>query len=190
MNGISSAVSFLGQEAATSMILRCCYCEGLLKVDENSLPLRGPVKIRCPHCRKIGHMPNLPLPAPPPATGLPEGDREQRAYHRLLPLEDFSRPPSEKDEPSIPPDAFHDFRFPAEGESPPQGKKPMGRGLKIALWILVSLGVIGFFALLVNIILPGPSGVQRVIHTMPGGDPASPEIPQPDVGRGTHGGSR
>jgi hypothetical protein len=58
---------------------------------------------------------------------------------------------------TLPSDAFHSFRFPSEREAPAVEQQPEERGFGIVAWILVSLGVVGLFALLVNIILSGPA---------------------------------
>jgi hypothetical protein len=58
----------------------------------------------------------------------------------------------------LPEDAFSDFRFPSEGDprktvSP---ARPRSSKTRVAVWLGASVGIILFFAMLVNLILPGP----------------------------------
>jgi len=62
---------------------------------------------------------------------------------------------------SMPHDAFNEFRFPSEQDRQGSSRKT-AIGLKTIILAVASLVVIIFFALLVNIILPGPSGIKGV----------------------------
>ena len=163
------------------MIVRCCYCEGVLRVDEKSLPTGRRAKIRCPHCKQIGYMPGVPLPGAAQEDAEAQAPAEPREHPRLLPLDESS--PAAAEEPTMPRDAFQSFRFPAEQkESRQQPKMATRRGLRLAVWVIVSLAVVGLFALLVNLILPGPAGVQRTIHTAPGDHLSPPQKPPASAG--------
>ncbi|MBI5571780.1 MAG: hypothetical protein HY914_17690 [Desulfomonile tiedjei] len=158
------------------MIVRCCYCEGVLRVDETSLPAGRRAKIRCPHCKKIGSMPDIPLQGAVSEDATAEAPAEPRDHPRLLPMEESS--PAVAEEATMPRDAFQSFRFPAEQEeSREHPKTSRHRGLRLAVWVIVSLAIVSLFALLVNLILPGPAGVQQTVHTAPGESVTPPQKP-------------
>ena len=135
------------------MIIKCSQCAGKMRVDESRIPEGRKVKVRCPHCKSIGVIQDQPVidqaPAPEVLTGSPS-------------VQDKGSPPlritgNGVSEHTLPSDAFHSFRFPSEREAPlVEGPSPV-RDFGLVTWILVSLGVVGFFALLVNIILSGPA---------------------------------
>lgn len=146
------------------MIVQCSKCQGKMRVDQDRIPPGEKVKIRCPLCGEIQAYSEQPAgvsPADKPeaspqgvAAAPKAGVRDQKPSPALL------RGPQE---PSIPSDAFQDFRFPAERGANPASRnktpeKPRRRGLRAAIFILASLAVIALFALIVNIILPGPAG--------------------------------
>lgn len=146
------------------MIVQCSKCQGKMRVDQDRIPPGEKVKIRCPLCGEIQayseqstsvtatHKPEV---GPPGVAASPKaGVRDQKATPGPL---------RASQEPSIPPDAFQDFRFPAERSANPGSRtkapqKPRRRGLRAAIFILASLAVIAVFALIVNIVLPGPAG--------------------------------
>jgi predicted Zn finger-like uncharacterized protein len=175
------------------MIVRCSHCQQLLRVDEKSFPEGGSAKVRCPHCKVIGQMAARPsagavgagphvgnsgsdaeypllnpldvTPPPSPTTVAPAPESPPRTGGGA---ESSAAPGSTWSDTRLPSDAFQSFRFPAErGKSPVAGKSRMSKTWRLALWAVASLVVIGFFALLVNIVLPGPGGVRPAIHTMP-----------------------
>ncbi len=159
------------------MVVRCFQCNGLLRVDENSLPFDRRAKVRCPHCKSIGLMPEQP--AAHLATGDPNaaapGDAD---YPALLPVQVPPPPPPKPPdwkEAAIPHDAFNSFRYPGDRNAKASEKKPPTAPKKWALvaWVVVSVAVVAFFALLVNLILPGPAGVSPAVYTVPSG-PAPP----------------
>jgi predicted Zn finger-like uncharacterized protein len=154
------------------MIIRCAHCQGTMRLDEKSLPDRPKVKVRCPHCSGLGYIePKFPRPAPaekPPA--------EQPATKSFQP--EFQLPQQGADDPgmeydiSVPEDPLDDFRFPAEQNGNGRFRNGIRNGaaigLKTVILVIASLITVAFFALLVNIILPGPGGVKGAI---PAGQP-------------------
>jgi predicted Zn finger-like uncharacterized protein len=144
------------------MILKCTYCNGKMRVDEKSIPEGKWVKVKCPHCNGIGLAGAQPPPEgaipghslPSPSAGAPEVASTPR-----IPPSDTQLPYlPRQEEPSVPQDAFRGFRFPAEKASAEisqsEGKKT--RRFRALAWIAASLGVILLFALIVNLVLPGP----------------------------------
>ena len=131
-----------------------------MRVELKDLPPGKKVRVRCPHCRTIGQIPvpRRPLDSPPypgPKAGegrrlsAPTGRGEEKSIASV-------RGSSRALDPSLPEDAFDDFRFPAEeGKAAPRGRA-LGMGLKVLVWVGASLGIVLFFALLVNLVLPGP----------------------------------
>jgi predicted Zn finger-like uncharacterized protein len=166
------------------MVVRCFQCNGLLRVDESSLPTNRRARVRCPHCKGIGLMPDRLVARS--ATGLSSAEpaaQEEADYPSLLPLEPPAGQPMDQipDQPvqqqpaaaedwketALPRDAFKSFRYPGERDRPPGPKKAAAKGWPPIWLIVVSIAVVAFFALLVNIILPGPAGVNPAIHTVP-----------------------
>jgi hypothetical protein len=150
--------------ALYKMIVQCSKCQGKMRVDQGRIPPGEKVKIRCPLCGEIQAYSEQPTSViradisevmPQGVAASPKaGVREQKASPALL------RGPQE---PSIPSDAFQDFRFPAERSANPASRnktpeKPRRSGLRAAIFILASLAIIALFALIVNIVLPGPAG--------------------------------
>jgi predicted Zn finger-like uncharacterized protein len=135
------------------MIIKCSHCAGKMRIDESRIPKGQEVKIRCPHCKEIWVLKDqsaVERTPPPQVVANASGVQENSP----------SRPRTTGNgvsEHTLPSDAFHSFRFPSEREGPSAEQPPAGRGFGIVTWILVSLGVIAFFALLVNIILSGPA---------------------------------
>jgi hypothetical protein len=123
------------------MILKCSYCSGTMRIDEEGLHEGRPLKVRCPHCKGIGFV------GARPSRGAP------------LPEERASSPGTEASDTtdlSLPPDAFKDFRFPSEEDVSPPGRRFLSAKMRILVWIGASVGIIIIFALLVNLVLPGP----------------------------------
>jgi predicted Zn finger-like uncharacterized protein len=135
------------------MIIKCSHCAGKMRVDESRIPKGQRFKIRCPHCKGIGVIQDQPAvdqaAAPEVLTGA-SGVGEKGSPAPRTTGNGVS-------EHTLPSDAFHSFRFPSEREAPLVEPPPARRGCGIVTWILVSLGVVAFFALLVNIILSGPA---------------------------------
>ena len=145
-----------------AMILKCSYCSGKMRVDDERIPVGRAVKVRCPHCKGIGLIarkapagPTASLtsaaaakgesaPAAPPPTPTEMIDSFEHSQG--------SQPPSLLSER----DAFDEFRFPSEQEVVQAGEKARGTGIRIIGWIVASLAVILAFALIVNLILTGP----------------------------------
>ena len=142
------------------MVIRCAHCQGTMRLDEKNLPDKPKVKVRCPHCRGIGYIENTSAPNP-----LPSLSDEQPVSQPYPSKFELREPLTDKLEMeydvSMPHDAFNEFRFPAEQDRHRNSRKT-AIGLKTIILAVASLVVIIFFALLVNIILPGPSGITGV----------------------------
>jgi hypothetical protein len=124
-----------------------------MRVDESRIPKGQKVKVRCPHCKEIGIIQDEPAvdktPTLEEAAGVPSGEQE------ISPPAPRTVGP-EVSEHTLPSDAFESFRFPSEREAPLLERSSSRIGFRTIAWILVSLAIVGFFALLVNIILSGP----------------------------------
>jgi predicted Zn finger-like uncharacterized protein len=135
------------------MILKCTQCGEKMRVHDESVPPGKKVKVRCPHCQAVG-VAWLPGPEADPAAQPASAALVEESQH-TQPAAESAVVTAEK-EPPIPADAFNSFRFPSEDEGAEPQSKPMSRKLRLLLWIAASAGVILFFALLVNLVLPGP----------------------------------
>lgn len=152
------------------MIIRCAHCQGTMRLDEKTLPDTPKVKVRCPHCRGIGYI----EPKFPRSTPVAPSPAERPTPKSFRPK--FELPQPTPDEPgmeydlSIPADAFKEFRFPAEQDSNGRSRNGIKNGttigLKTVILVIASLITVVFFALLVNVILPGPGGVKGAIRTV------------------------
>jgi hypothetical protein len=143
------------------MVVTCARCNGKMRVDENLIPKGEEVKIRCPHCREIDvfrHGAPSPVPAPATETQPPKPEEPKPQATTLNQKVKTNAGSSRPAEFTIPDDAFRGFRFPSEQGARSTDKQPMNKKLKLAIWLIVSLAVVAFFALLVNIVLPGPQG--------------------------------
>ncbi len=146
------------------MIVRCAHCQGTMRLDEKSLPDRPKVNVRCPHCHGIVYVePKVPR-LKPAVSSLAERPTPKSSQSKFqLPKRVADESGMEYDI-SIPEDAFEEFRFPAEQNG--NGRLPNGirNGatikLKTVILVIASLITVMLFALLVNIILPGPGGVK------------------------------
>jgi predicted Zn finger-like uncharacterized protein len=146
------------------MIIKCPHCDGKMRVDETKIPPGERVRVLCPHCSEISPVGVATAPDSAAAVAAPTGGSRQTA--------DLAKPPeteapktgqrsaAPEQELCFPRDAFQNFRFPAEKESPTASKKKASSMARLVVWIVVSLAIIGLFALLVNLILPGPHGVK------------------------------
>ena len=143
------------------MLIRCAHCQGKMRLDEKNIPDKPKVKVRCPHCSGIGYIENTSAPNPVPSSfdEQPVSQPDQSKFELREPLTD--KPEMEYDV-SMPHDAFKDFRFPAEQEVAKITPTGTAIGSKTIVLAVASLVVIIFFALLVNIILPGPAGIKGV----------------------------
>jgi predicted Zn finger-like uncharacterized protein len=173
------------------MIARCAHCNAQMKIDEVSLPDKPRIKVRCPHCRKTGYIERPPRDITPPESD-PAVQAAAEAFDSTAEFRASELAAAKKSyRPSSGADAFKDFQFPAEMENDSEPRKSLGRGVKIVLWAIASLAVIAFFALIVNVILPGPGGgggilraVQPKQDTSTGDSGGRPTLPSP-TDRGT-----
>jgi hypothetical protein len=128
-----------------------------MTVDDASIPIGKPLKVRCPHCKGIGLVERQQVPRDAmPHTARPRsGSGEQVPPRQKSPVS-----PSrgrQVFEVSLPADAFKDFRFPSEEVEQRRATSEPRLRRKVIWMIGASLGTILFFAALVNIILRGPA---------------------------------
>lgn len=145
------------------MILECSYCGGKMRVDPGMVPPGKRVKVRCPHCNGIGFAEpeaSVGQGAAPRAVSSTGVAGESRTTGQASPAGPTDIPEEDASpawDPTIPSDGFRDFRFPAEAQlQPSEGIASRFRSRAI-LWIGISLGIILFFAALVNIVVRGPA---------------------------------
>lgn len=124
-----------------------------MRINENALPEGRSVKVRCPLCNEIG-----PLQDAASASGPAEGGGGSATRPHDQTTSESGATPSDGGAKGSPSRITGDFRFPAEHGPVSAPKRMFSRKVKMLLWIIGSLLVVGFFALLVNIILPGPYG--------------------------------
>ena len=133
-----------------------------MKVDDSRLPADKPGKVRCPHCDRI-------CPADPRRDLSDqfqinsEAARDDAADARVPPAESEEVPPpgahgAAKSPPAVsqPSEDDNDFVFPAEQGGRRSRERSMGTGGRVILWTALSFLVMAFFALVVNVLLPGP----------------------------------
>ncbi len=124
-----------------------------MRVDESRIAQRQKVKIRCPHCQGIGFIQDQTPVEQIPASGPAPGAEFRGVQERTSPTSQTTA--AEVSEHTLPSDAFESFRFPSEREAASVERPSRGASLSLLVWILVSLGVVGAFAVLVNIVLHG-----------------------------------
>lgn len=146
------------------MHLRCSSCSGMMQFDESVLSPDKRVEVRCPHCSEVGPVRmdrRVSSDTAPVAETSAKIDEPSDTLRSDSP--DWSasqRPVQQSDRPRRRPaqsDGSVEFRFPSESDLPASASRTTSLALKIAVWILASLGVIAVFALIVNIVLPGPA---------------------------------
>ena len=152
------------------MIIRCAHCQGTMRLDEKSLPDRPKVKVRCPHCSGLGYIePKFPRPAPAEKPSAEQLATKSFQPELQLPQQGAGDRGMEYDL-SIPEDAFEEFRFPAEQNGNGRFRNGIRNGptirSKTVILVIASLITVAFFALLVNIILPGPGGVKGAMPSV------------------------
>jgi len=155
-----------------------------MRVDENALPRDQSFKVRCPSCKGIGTIGDTPDRETKSggelhgedSSGGSAGRLNKAALHAPAALEAAF-------EPSIPDDAFQDFRFPAERLNGKEEAGPRSRNKpRLLILALISLAVVSFFALLVNLVLPGPSERSIYKGAIPpdnGTVQSAPTVPRP-----------
>jgi predicted Zn finger-like uncharacterized protein len=137
------------------MIITCPHCDEKMRVDESRLPSVERAKVRCPHCKEIislGDQAKQPGQVGAPGISAEGPQRAASSGPGAMAGErkNVARGKAMDHEPTFPKDAFQNF----------QG--PRSSTLKIILWIVGSAAIIGFFALLVNLVLPGPYGDRSI----------------------------
>ena len=133
------------------MIVKCTFCDGLMRVDRKRLTAGEKTKVRCPRCRNVGLVGSKSTARVarrrerkiPGATGLLPNTTEMSGTLEAARDEELS-------------EAAEEYLFPSEQNDFSYGRTAEGKGIRIFLWIMGSLIVILIFALYVNYILPGP----------------------------------
>jgi len=145
------------------MVVECSQCKGIARVDESILYSSARVKIRCPHCAGTGFV--LFSPAMDHEIDEFRGDWQiGRSAESSVVADRFKAGKSPLDpsikevDPTLPADAFEDFRARSGKEMSTLETKYILSRSKLLLLAALSLAVVAFFALVVNLILPGPSG--------------------------------
>lgn len=152
------------------MIVECSQCRGLSRVDDAGLSPSAVTTIRCPHCHAEGALQFAPAlnhgvqelgktgligPSESPPLLRDEKNTEKRSMEGL----------ARENDPTLPEDTFQNFHT----HSGKKIRAPRTQGsafnLKLLLWAGLSLGIVLVFALLVNLILPGPAGERSVTGT-------------------------
>jgi nitrate reductase NapE component len=133
-----------------------------MKIDETKLPEGKDGMVRCPHCREILRIDEESLSLRPLASDSRPQEEPLDTNESVAPQADeqeftsYDVPPNHDTKTSIDEDSSDDFLFPAEMGPDPLKEKKRSLKLKLVLWVIISVALIGFFALLVNLILPGP----------------------------------
>lgn len=144
------------------MVFECQSCGGLLRLEEKMLPRLHTEGVVCPHCGRQGKIgggrDSDTVDFAGESRCLRETNIVLSGSRNVSGAEDSVGVGSAKD-PEIPRGSFMEGRTKTEGNSvASRGKNPVGIGwIKLAA---VSLAVICLFALLVNLILPGPTGAR------------------------------
>jgi hypothetical protein len=125
------------------MILKCYHCDGLMEAQITSVPAGTRVKAKCPHCLGSGYVEDAAM------NGL-----------RSAPLVGADSQPVEipwsERSPTRPDGSEETFRFPAEGGATERQQRAGSRIRRLIWWSVASILVIAVFALIVNLVLPGP----------------------------------
>ncbi len=133
------------------MIVKCAHCRGLMRVDHKQIPAQAQAKVRCPHCRGLGLVRTQPPGEPQaPSAKTPSGHAALAGPSGAGVVR--SAQPAVHEEPEY----VDEYLFPAERETLPYERQPGVISLRIVAWAVASVLVVLLFALLVNLILPGP----------------------------------
>jgi predicted Zn finger-like uncharacterized protein len=168
--------------ASGPMILKCSHCGGMMKVDEAKIPANRRFKVRCPHCEQIDVVTHQSFIPEPPRRAPQAPAAEQPIPRETKPSSRGSATSSAVQR------SIGDIHFPADtGDVELSERKFLSRKTRLICWAVGSLLWVALFALLVNLVLPGPYGGRPVTGLPPQEDTASaPEgssLPQP-VGKG------
>lgn len=169
------------------MVIKCSQCKGLMRVDEARIPKGGGVKVRCPRCGEVGYVPARDVEVaretkPVPATSDPSNVPAPHLAEAAEPPVFREKRRTDHEDPTLPEDAFHDFRFPAERPIAKKNRNSAPRKRRILVWVAVSVAVVTFFALFVNLMLPGPSGQRPFSRETPvGSGPEQITPPSPST---------
>ena len=143
------------------IIRKCIHCQELMKIDETKLPEGKDGMVRCPHCREILRIDEESRELRPLASESRTQEKPLDTNESVGPKDDeqeftsYDVPPDHDKVASVADESSDDFLFPAEVGPDPLKEKKRSLKFKLVLWGIISLAVIGFFALLVNLILPG-----------------------------------
>ena len=133
------------------MIVKCAFCDGFMRVDRESLGTGKKAKVRCPRCQKVGLV---------SATAI--AHKSAKSKRKIPGASGVLSYSPEKSEVGEAPngeellESSDEYLFPSEQKDFSYGRTAEGKGIRIFLWIMASLIVILLFAMLVNLVLPGP----------------------------------
>lgn len=166
--------NLLAPPGVSAVIIRkCSHCQELMKIDETKLPEGKDGLVRCPHCREILRIDEESRALRPLSSESRTQEESLDAEESVVPEDDEQEftsddvPPDHDTVASVADKSSDDFLFPAEVGPDPLKEKKRSLKFKLVLWAIISVAVIGFFALLVNLILPGPPepGKVPVVHS-------------------------
>jgi len=142
----------------------------MMKVDETQIPEHRKFKVRCPRCQHVDVVEGPSLAseetARPPVS--------EPAKETIASVQPYATP-DDPERQSDPQRCNSDVHFPADAEEvKPQARQLMSRKTRLICWAVGSLAWVLFFALLVNLILPGPYGGRPVTGLPPQEEVDSP----------------
>jgi len=146
------------------MIVKCSQCAGLSRVDGAGLSSSMESRLRCPHCNAVGDLQvalGLDQELQPGEDTIALTGRMEISP-KLADARNTSEFPSQgarrDSDPTLPEEAFQSFPGRSSGNKRAFGAKRIAVGSRLLLWAGLSLAIVIFFALLVNLVLPGPTG--------------------------------
>ena len=145
------------------MVVKCSDCKTLLRLDAKKITEGSNSSVRCPKCGAEGllEMSTIEYDGSAGMTSVHQQVLPTSADHGVTNIKHagpsavnlLSGNPHEM---TMPEDAFREFRFPVEGDSPSDRRPTWSFRPRMIVLGAVSILVIAVFATLVNIILPGP----------------------------------
>jgi hypothetical protein len=132
-----------------------------MRVDETKIPEGKRVNVCCPYCKHLGPIrQTAPENADGAAATIDSSPTEPVKHLNADPERPGAPLPAPSPGPAKtgrPPHILDDFRFPAEVGAAREYARPRKKGMGRTLFIAASIGVVLAVAILVNIVLLGPS---------------------------------
>jgi predicted Zn finger-like uncharacterized protein len=165
--------------ASGPIILKCTHCGGMMKVDEAKVPPNRKFKARCPHCQNVDVVSSESIALQGSSVGPLAAPAVQQPTTLVTPPPVVARDSG----PSlVVPPTEQEIHFPADLQDEPPARQRMSQRNKLICWAVGSLLWVALFALLVNLILPGPYGGPPVT----GLPPQVNEVSSPATGLTPH----